>query len=176
MGDDHCGAVQLRDNAGHCEGFSGAGDAEQSLTGELFLESVDELGDGGGLVSGGRIGGVQLEFAGSRRDGAAARLGTELNRNRMGRRDGGFGGHGGDYTGFGSIIRNTVTHAGSLGLSETPLSGMEYGPSRKDHGLSQGNSSGTLHALSPPVSGGRCLEFFGNLGKGNQNGKRRRFD
>ena len=95
MGDDHCGAVQLRDDAGHCEGFTGAGDAEQGLTGELFLESVDELGDGGGLVPGGRIGGVQLECAGSRRDRAAARLGTELNRNRMGRRGGGFGGHGG---------------------------------------------------------------------------------
>ena len=43
------------------EGLARAGDAEQHLVGLAVVDAFDEVGDGGGLVAGGLVGGDELE-------------------------------------------------------------------------------------------------------------------
>ena len=113
------------------------------------MESVDELGDGAGLVSGGRIGGVQLECAGSRRDGAAARLGTELNRNRMGRRGGGFGGHGGIIRDSGALRYNVPMKSAKKAVAKAAVA-RKKAAAKKKAGVARKAGERSKVALESP--------------------------
>ena len=53
--EDEGRALHLLDDLRHREGFARAGDAEQDLVLLVLLQTVDEFGDGGGLVTGGLV-------------------------------------------------------------------------------------------------------------------------
>ena len=61
VGEDEGGTVELFDDLGHGEGFSGAGDAEENLVFFACVDAGDEFGDGTGLVALWLVGGGELE-------------------------------------------------------------------------------------------------------------------
>ena len=64
MRKDDRGTIEFLDDLGHGESFARTGDAEQNLVAVATLDSLQELGDGNGLVAAGLVIAGEFEFHG----------------------------------------------------------------------------------------------------------------
>ena len=62
MRDDEGWFLDILDDLGDSEGFTGSGDAEEGLEGEFFEDTVTDFLDGFGLVAGGLVWSDELEL------------------------------------------------------------------------------------------------------------------